>query len=1360
MGNLTKVIALTILVFGLATFAEPWTTTLTLDDGTRTLELTFGRIDGALDLLGDEDVVLAIPPPSGSYAWFEIDDPINPYITMLYTDIRQDNGDSALWVTHIFSLETSISVEWNSAALPAGDFFIGAHYPTEDVDTWVNMKTIDTLDITPGIILDIVHQPSGYYPEDEPVFSNWYPYDGATGVSVTSDIRFDVTDVGSGIDPSSITMEVHGVEVTDDIALTPIEDGYRVSYEPDLPLPGESWISVIVTASDNAHEPHVADAVIAYHTGYSILPVQWEVPLNVYNIDGEDTQFVDISFGADPLATAGFNMGYDMVFPMAPPSVFYAFFPLTDPDYSLYRMLTRDIRSSDLFFDEWIVYFGNTDDVLGIVWDEADIPTDKNAFIAITFPSIYPTDGEWQDMRDIDFVEFGPGRQAWVKVLSPSGDTLAPRVVYTDPADGETGVAVSSEIHAKILDIGSGVDPTSIWMIVDGVDVTMSLLVSSSSGTTMVRYIPPMDFDPLETIEVTIGVDDLADPANHTEYNWDFVTGYFLTPEWMESLFVWTDEPGELLHHFTLYFGGDTEGTDLFDYGLDQQQPPAPPGDTPYGFFHIDDPLWGQLARDIRDSEDDDIMWVGMMMRIPVDDEIDNWISWNSDYLPEDGSFQCAWWLTGDTVWQNMRLINRIDIETPGVLLIHFNRGVPPTYCLAGTVSTADGGPIGGATIWISEELNTTSDVDGYYQICEIEGGEWGIFTSIEGYYPDSAWFTFADNIEYNPVLLPMPPPLATVSGYITCEDAGSSEDAMVILGSDTTYADTEGYYEFLEIPMGDYTMHVSLEYYIPQTREITVDDIVIEEDFLLLRQIGNIVGVITLSDDPPNLSGTMVELTGTTFDAVYTNSDGEYLISDVPYGDYDIRISRISYITLDTNLAHLSLEDTLNAELEYEFILPPPQELTGRATYDTRIILSWEEPEPSTATLQGYNIYRQIPFSDDSIVGYVPDPYTEFVEWDLINYLPYTYSVTAVYDEGESEPEGPTTVWLNPETTSADILIWDYDNGAMLANQGETDEGEFLRQRVELWGDMEVEVTGQDENLGDRDLFAYRAIILITGVDDATDAIPNNSSINAISRYIAAGGRIYCEGADFGYDFGRDASPPNRKKLFLFFGATYIADGYTHDDGNVMSLLGEDTSFFTEGVVNIGYDYQSNADQRIDEWDTTETAEGVTWAMFSQSDPAPLMSNLRMLYREMHAWRSVLSSVYIGAMNDGPAPSGRQHVIAAILNFLLGTDYILVQESKDILPEKLALSASPNPFNAVCKFSIEVDAPGNLDLSIIDITGRPVARLSEGWAAAGFYSTTWDGTDDSGVTSPSGVYFAVLKCGDKVAKTRVTLVK
>ena len=92
-----------------------------------------------------------------------------------------------------------------------------------------------------------------------------------------------------------------------------------------------------------------------------------------------------------------------------------------------------------------------------------------------------------------------------------------------------------------------------------------------------------------------------------------------------------------------------------------------------------------------------------------------------------------------------------------------------------------------------------------------------------------------------------------------------------------------------------------------------------------------------------------------------------------------------------DTNIA---IKDT---------IFPPPNNFYAIGGWCS-IHLSWNEPSPSNYNLIGYNLYREdigllFFLSDITYRYYSYSDYMVFVETE------YTYWVTAVYEEGESEP-------------------------------------------------------------------------------------------------------------------------------------------------------------------------------------------------------------------------------------------------------------------------------------------------------------------------------------------------------------------
>jgi hypothetical protein len=83
-----------------------------------------------------------------------------------------------------------------------------------------------------------------------------------------------------------------------------------------------------------------------------------------------------------------------------------------------------------------------------------------------------------------------------------------------------------------------------------------------------------------------------------------------------------------------------------------------------------------------------------------------------------------------------------------------------------------------------------------------------------------------------------------------------------------------------------------------------------------------------------------------------------------------------------------------------------------------------------------------------------------------------------------------------------------------------------------------------------------------------------------------------------------------------------------------------------------------------------------------------------------------------------------------------------------------------PNPFNPMTTVRYSLLQPGNVRLTIYDMTGREVKRLVDQYQLVGSYSAQWDGRDDGGLTLPSGSYIARLQTAGSAATVRMMLVK
>lgn len=87
--------------------------------------------------------------------------------------------------------------------------------------------------------------------------------------------------------------------------------------------------------------------------------------------------------------------------------------------------------------------------------------------------------------------------------------------------------------------------------------------------------------------------------------------------------------------------------------------------------------------------------------------------------------------------------------------------------------------------------------------------------------------------------------------------------------------------------------------------------------------------------------------------------------------------------------------------------------------------------------------------------------------------------------------------------------------------------------------------------------------------------------------------------------------------------------------------------------------------------------------------------------------------------------------------------------------PVGMGLSVFPNPFNSTATISFSLPQPGRYAMEVIDIQGRLVTKLSDGWHEAGSYQTLWDAG-----TTASGIYKVILRDDFSHNQFPVTLLK
>ena len=101
--------------------------------------------------------------------------------------------------------------------------------------------------------------------------------------------------------------------------------------------------------------------------------------------------------------------------------------------------------------------------------------------------------------------------------------------------------------------------------------------------------------------------------------------------------------------------------------------------------------------------------------------------------------------------------------------------------------------------------------------------------------------------------------------------------------------------------------------------------------------------------------------------------------------------------------------------------------------------------------------------------------------------------------------------------------------------------------------------------------------------------------------------------------------------------------------------------------------------------------------------------------------------------------------------------------ESPELTPaiESFELSQNyPNPFNPSTTIMFKLQRPAHVKLAIYDLLGHRVARLVDGLLNAGSHSVVWNGRNDKGKQTGSGVYIYKVAVDGQSKTKKLLLVK
>ena len=128
----------------------------------------------------------------------------------------------------------------------------------------------------------------------------------------------------------------------------------------------------------------------------------------------------------------------------------------------------------------------------------------------------------------------------------------------------------------------------------------------------------------------------------------------------------------------------------------------------------------------------------------------------------------------------------------------------------------------------------------------------------------------------------------------------------------------------------------------------------------------------------------------------------------------------------------------------------------------------------------------------------------------------------------------------------------------------------------------------------------------------------------------------------------------------------------------------------------------------------------------------------------------------------DGSMGVHNAKYAAALLRKTLGLPIIADVEVVDgRVPSEYALSQNyPNPFNPTTNLSFSLPRAERVTIQIYDVVGDLVKTLIDQTFAAGTFSVTWDGTDNAGARTASGMYIYRMQAGSFAVAKKMLMLK
>ena len=287
-----------------------------------------------------------------------------------------------------------------------------------------------------------------------------------------------------------------------------------------------------------------------------------------------------------------------------------------------------------------------------------------------------------------------------------------------------------------------------------------------------------------------------------------------------------------------------------------------------------------------------------------------------------------------------------------------------------------------------------------------------------------------------------------------------------------------------------------------------------------------------------------------------------------------------------------------------------------------------------------------------------------------------------------------------------------------------------------------------------------YQIVDWILGEEGTATSSFNDIEQSLIQEFLMDGGKLFVSGSEVGYDLS-DKGDTNDKLFYeKFLRANYISDAAGGRQSNYNAYGVQGTLF--DGV-NLSFDDGTQGSYDVDWPDGIKPISNEEINLKFEGVDYDSSGGAGISYRGGFGGSPLSGGlVYLTIGFESIYPENKRNIIMKRVMHYLDGPFTSIMDENQLVPDKPRITALyPNPSNKSISIEFQIirDTPIAY-LSITDILGRELFKMSVQSLPTKNQKFNWTGTLKNGTEAPSGIYIAKLSQGNQLVTKRFTLLK